>query len=306
MDCRSSSIIPFSPVPYFRHLDSGENTDMNSFINGFAVLFVLTSSVFMLSDRFLMPGAGAQSARPAPTPEITAAPDLASGTYNITTDEPVYFGSTKGYYAEPEAKGDYPGVVMIHEWWGLNGNVKAAAQRLASEGFKVLAVDLYDGEVAATPDRAQELAAGVDEAVAIENMQAAVSYLQDQGVTKVASWGWCFGGGQSLALSINGTPLNATVIYYGSLEADPLELSSIRWPVLGVFGDKDTVVPVSSVKKFRTMLDGLGVKNEIYIYHGMGHAFANPSNPGFAPKETEDAWKKTVLFLNKTLKSESA
>jgi carboxymethylenebutenolidase len=81
------------------------------------------------------------------------------------------------------------------------------------------------------------------------------------------------------------------------------ELEPINWPVLGVFGDQDQAIPVETVKEFESSLNSLGVENEIYIYPGVGHAFANPSGQNYAPEETMDAWEKTLNFLNTHLKT---
>ncbi|MGN6561011.1 MAG: dienelactone hydrolase family protein, partial [Candidatus Nitrosocosmicus sp.] len=108
--------------------------------------------------------------------------------------------------------------------------------------------------------------------------------------------------GQSLQLALNSQdhPLAATVIYYGvPLTNDTKTIANIKWPVLGIFGDKDKAIPVSTIKQFQKALNESGITNEIYIYPGVGHAFANPSNTGYASKETADAWKKTLAFLGK-------
>jgi carboxymethylenebutenolidase len=97
-------------------------------------------------------------------------------------------------------------------------------------------------------------------------------------------------------------PLAATVIYYGNLVNNTDSLSKIKWPVLGIFGDQDRSIPVNSVKQFGQALNEVGITNEIYIYPGVGHAFANPSNENYAPKETADAWQKTIAFLDKYVK----
>jgi carboxymethylenebutenolidase len=120
--------------------------------------------------------------------------------------------------------------------------------------------------------------------------------------TKITSLGWCFGGGQSLQLALNSQehPLAATILYYGTpLVTDKQSLSKIKWPVLGIFGDKDEAVPIGEVNQFRTSLNQSGITNEIHIYNGVGHAFANPSGDNYAPKETADAWQKTLSFLKK-------
>ena len=212
-------------------------------------------------------------------------------------------GTVTGYLARPKQEGDYPGVVMIHEWWGLNDNIKDMAKQLANEGYVVFAIDLYDGEVAEESSKAREFATSVrnNPEEAVKKMQNAVAYLKADSVEKVASLGWCFGGQQSLQLSLD-EELDATVIYYGQLTDDQEELNNIDWPVLGIFGAEDTSISVESVNNFESALDELGVKNDINIYPGVGHAFANPSGSNYAEEETKDAWEKTVNFLNNELK----
>ncbi len=217
-----------------------------------------------------------------------------------------YGDNYRGYLVTPKRPGEFPGVVLIHEWWGLNDNIKQEANNLAKEGYVVLAVDLYNGQVAATSDKARELAGAArsNPQPAIDQMKAGADYLRshERVSGKVASMGWCFGGGMAMQHSLN-DDLDATVIYYGTLETDKQKLSTIDWPVLGIFGSEDQSIPLSSVGEFDKSLDSLGIENEIYIYDGVGHAFANPSNAGHDQAKTKDAWDKTVLFLNKHLKT---
>lgn len=226
---------------------------------------------------------------------VQQGPQIASATR-------VYFENTAGYYVRPDDQNVYPGVIMIHEWWGLNENIKREAENLAREGYQVLAVDLYDGEVAESPDRARELSSGIDQARAEENLRAAAAFLRQQDAPKLASLGWCFGGGQSLNIALSGVPFDATVIYYGRLNTNPVDLATIKWPVLGIFGAEDTSIPVQTVGDFEAALDKAKVPNEIHIYDGVGHAFANPSGNNYAVEETRDAWQKTLTFLRNTLK----
>lgn len=226
------------------------------------------------------------------------------GDENVAVQDGVeYFENSYGYYAYPKKEGNYPGVVMVHEWWGLNDNIKDMARVLAAEGYRVLAVDLYHGKVATDSTGARGLVSSVDQSEATSNMKAAVAYLKQQGATKMASLGWCFGGGQSLQLAISGEPLDATVLYYGTpLVTDASTLTKIKWPVLGIFGDQDAAIPTETVGLFQKALDADKVANEIHIYPGVGHAFANPSGANYAPNETKDAWAKTVAFLAEQLK----
>jgi carboxymethylenebutenolidase len=223
-----------------------------------------------------------------------------------------YFPDSQGYLVYPVSSNDtvgkkLPAVVMIHEWWGLNENIKNMANLLAKQGFVVLAADLYKGEVANNPERAMELVQIVrnNQNSSINNLQSAVKYLSslpNVDSSKIASLGWCFGGGQSLQLALNSQdqPLAATILYYGTpLVTDKALLSKIKWPVLGIFGDKDQSIPIEEINQFGNSLNQSGITNNIHIYKGVGHAFANPSGDNYAPKETEDAWQKTLSFLKK-------
>lgn len=213
-----------------------------------------------------------------------------------------YFPGATGYFARPKGEGDYPGVVMIHENRGINDGVRAYARELAKEGYRVLAVDLF-GRSVETQEEARALTAAFDQNKGVENMRAAAAYLRSQGAQKIASLGWCFGGRQSVELAVSGEPLDATVVYYGGGMATTTQrLAPIKWPVLGIFGDKDQVIPIETVRAFEASLDSLGIENDIYIYPGVGHAFANPSGMNYAPQETADAWQKTIVFLKENLR----
>jgi len=248
--------------------------------------------------------------------EVLASTNDSSGTADVQNQTVSYFDNASGYLVSPvmdESSNQttqlFPAVVMIHEWWGLNDNIKNMAEELAEQGYIVLAADMYNGQVATTPDQAMQLSGAVREnpSEAISNLQAAVRYLgslENVNASRIGSLGWCFGGGQSLQLALNTEaehPLAATVIYYGNLVTDAEELAQIQWPVLGIFGDQDESIPVADVNTFEQALNSTGVPNEIYVYQGVGHAFANPSGDNYAPVETSDAWQKTLEFLKRNL-----
>jgi carboxymethylenebutenolidase len=227
---------------------------------------------------------------------------FAMGIFEVETTL-VNYDSSEGFLAKPSDEGQFPGVVMIHEWWGLNENIKEMAEKLASHGYVVLAVDLYNGNVATTSEEARQLISSFDQNLGIENMNSAATYLQENhNVDSLGSIGWCFGGGQSLNLAMNNENMDATVIYYGQLQTDPEVLSSINWPVLGIFAGLDQGITEQSVNDFETSLNELEISNEIHIYPDVDHAFANPSGERFAPDESKDAWNKTLDFLKENLK----
>ena len=228
-----------------------------------------------------------------------------------------YFDEAKGYLVYPITSNEnksninnkndtFPAVIMIHENKGLNDNIKNMANLLARNGYVVLAVDLFKGEVTTDRNRSSELTQYVrdNQDIATANLKSAVKYvssLPNVNAEEIVSLGWCFGGAQSLQLALNSQdhPLAATIIYYGRLVTDNATLANIKWPVLGIFGDQDRSIQVDTVKAFESALNSIGIPNEIYIYKGVGHAFANPSGENYAPKETQDAWQKTLSFLEK-------
>lgn len=244
--------------------------------------------------------------------DSNAGVDLQNKTVN-------YYDQANGYLVYPSASnenksgnnnGTLPAVVMVHENKGLNDHIKNMANLLARNGYVVLAVDLFKGEVTTDRNRSSELTQYIRDNpdIATANLQSAVKYLAslpNVNAEKIASLGWCFGGAQSLQLALNSQdhPLSATVIYYGRLITDNATLAKIKWPVLGIFGDQDSSIPVDTVKAFESALNSNNIPNEIYIFKGVGHAFANPSGDNYAPTETKDAWNKTLSFLDKHLRS---
>jgi len=211
-----------------------------------------------------------------------------------------------GMLYTPAGKAPFPALILIHEWWGLNDWVKEQASKFADQGYVALAVDLYRGKVADTPDLAHELMRGVPEDRASRDLRAAFDYLAAQPNVKkdrIGSIGWCMGGGYSLRVAILEPTLAADVINYGPLITDPAELKKINAPILGMFGRQDRGITPDDVKKFQQALNQLGKKADIKIYPDAGHAFENPNNKqGYRPDDAADAWKRTIDFLAGTLK----
>ena len=206
----------------------------------------------------------------------------------------------------PAGIGPFPALVVIHEWWGLNDWVKEQAQKLADQGYVTLAVDLYRGKVATQPDQAHELARGLPEDRAMRDLRAAVAYLQSQknvDPKKVGSIGWCMGGGWSMALAEHEPSLAVAVVNYGQLPSDAETMKPVNAAILGSFGGQDRGIPPEDVNKFAQQMKALGKKVEVKIYTEAGHAFQNPNNKeGYRAQDTQDAWQRTVAFLDENLK----
>jgi carboxymethylenebutenolidase len=206
----------------------------------------------------------------------------------------------------PSGKGPFPALIVIHEYWGLNGWVKEQGSKLADEGYEVLAIDLYRGKVATTPDMAHELMRGVPDDRAKRDLHAAFEFLQSQPNVKknrIGAIGWCMGGGYALDVALQEPTLAADVINYGHLATDPDALKKINAPILGLFGGQDRGITPEDVHKFEAAMKPLGKKVEIKIYDDAGHAFENPNNKeGYRAADAADAWKRTVNFLAENLK----
>lgn len=210
----------------------------------------------------------------------------------------------RAYLALPSGEGPHPALVVIHEWWGLNDNVKHWTDRFAAEGYAALAVDLYGGRVATTADEAMGLMKGVDQEQALARMKAAEAFLRSDPrvrATKVGAIGWCFGGSQALQLALNDPDLAAAVLYYGRLVTDPERLRSIRAAVLGVFGARDRSIPQETVDAFERGLEQAKVAHEVHRFDA-DHAFANPSNPRYQSEAAADAWARARTFLARHLR----
>jgi len=240
---------------------------------------------------------------PSPAVEIAPGRPVVSQmmAYAEHNDELVY-----GYFSSPDDMFEpLPAVIMIHEWWGLNDNIRSMADRLAGEGYIVFAIDLYAGEVARTPGEARALMMQVveDPESANENIKAAYRFVSETaGAPRIGSLGWCFGGGWSLnAARLFPDTLDASVIYYGQVTSDDELLRPIDVPILGLFAADDTGIKVASVEAFRDALERLRKNFEVHVYPGVGHAFANPTGRNYDAATAEDAWQRTLEFLHRHL-----
>lgn len=215
------------------------------------------------------------------------------------TGGPAGDAEISGYLARPKVAHGPRALVVIHEWWGLNDNIRQMTDRLAGEGYAALAVDLYGGQTADSPETARELVSSVDQAAALDNLSQALSYLEDElGAEEIGVIGWCFGGGKSLQLALaEPGRVDAAVVYYGQPITEATELEALEAPLLGIFGAEDGGIPVDAVREMESTLEELGKDAQIHIYDGAGHAFANPSGTRYVPEAATDAWNKTTRFL---------
>jgi len=225
-----------------------------------------------------------------------------------TKSETVQFKSgndtVSGFLVLPDGPGAHPGVIVIHEWWGLNDWVKEQAEKLAEQGYAALAVDLYRGKVATDPGQAHELMRGLPQDRGVSDLMAAVTYLssrKDIKADRIGSIGWCMGGGFSIQLAVHDPRIRACVINYGALPTDPNDLQRIGAAVLGNFGSDDQGITVADVEAFKKSMTNAQRAFDVKVYPGAGHGFMNQNNKAaYRPEATADAWSRT-LNLFKTL-----
>jgi carboxymethylenebutenolidase len=263
----------------------------------FLVFMKYFSSFLVILTLVVLTGCGSSGPE-----DVTIAPNLI-----IRTQEVSYMpdASFLGYLAQPNDDEEHPAVILIHEWWGLNDNMRDYANRFAEQGYVALAIDLYEGEYGNDREEAGKLATSVRENLpkAFANLNAAVSYLRSlEGVSdqRLAAVGWCFGGGWSYEMAKNDLGVKASVMYYGrfSLEDD---LDMMKAHILGHFGEEDAAIKIDDAKQFQAKLKTLSGEHEVFIYPNAGHGFANEISDNYREEDAKVAWERTLEFLSENL-----
>ncbi|MBC7950358.1 MAG: dienelactone hydrolase family protein [Rhodospirillaceae bacterium] len=240
-----------------------------------------------------------------PLAAILADPVLAQTAAQITRDQKITTAGGRevsAALAKPDtAQAHVPTIMLVHEWWGLNDQIKAVAVDLARQGYLALAVDLFQGRVATGTDEARSLSQMVKPEEAADTLSSWAGWLKNHpdGNRKAAVMGWCFGGGWALnAATI--APMDAAVVYYGRVNLPPEQLSRLKGPVLGHFGKSDQFINKDVVEGFERTMKQVGKPYTVHWYDA-GHAFANPTGDNFRKDDAQLAWKRSLEFLRKEL-----
>jgi carboxymethylenebutenolidase len=206
-----------------------------------------------------------------------------------------------GALGVPAQAGPRPTVLLIHEWWGLNDQIRTMAAEFADRGYLALAADLYDGKVGTNRDENMQLMNSVDADVATDTLVSWIEWLRrhERGNGRVATIGWCFGGAWSLNASL-ATPVDATVIYYGSVAKTAAQLEPLASPVLGHFATRDQFIDHEMVCAFEVAMIEAG-KTFTHHWYTADHAFANPTGARYDQEDAQLAWERTLAFLSERL-----
>jgi len=219
---------------------------------------------------------------------------LVLGIVGIAAAEPKIQGKTveyraqgvvmKGYLAYDEKiEGKRPGVLVVHEWWGLNDYVRNRARMLAELGYTALALDMYgEGKLAEHPSDAgkfaTELMKNFD--VAKARFTAAMDFLRQQDTvdpTRIAAIGYCFGGGVVLNMARQGADLKGVASFHGSLTAvKPAEPGSVKAKILVLNGADDKFITPEQIEAFKQEMRSAGADFQFISYPGAVHSFTNP------------------------------
>lgn len=204
-----------------------------------------------------------------------------------------------GYLVEPEGKGPFPALIVVHEWWGLNDHVKDIADRFAAQGYVALAPDLYDGTVTRDSTKAGELMQGLDQKRALQTLNGAVNFLKSRPTLnpdKIGATGFCMGGTFALLLAQN-PDVKASAPFYGDVPADEV-IKTLTAPVLFIGAENDPWINMEKMERLRAGLRKFGKEGEVKIYNGVGHAFFNDTRPeAYDPAAAHDAWKRVLEFF---------
>jgi carboxymethylenebutenolidase len=212
-------------------------------------------------------------------------------------------GKTGKAFEIKAAKPSNKYLIVIHEWWGLNDNIKREAEVFAKElgTVNILAVDLYDGKIATTPEEAGSTMQSIKPERAAAILQGAHAYAGPK--AEVASVGWCFGGGWSLQNAIlGGKQVVGCVVYYGMAEKDVAKLKTLNTDVLFVFAEQDQWINKPMIEQFTKDMATAGKTLTVKSYNA-DHAFANPSNPKFNKDFADQAHLEAITYLRKKLKA---
>ncbi len=255
------------------------------------------------------------AAAPAPAVEETAAPQRESEARAIISEDMPYaeVGDelVYGYFVAPSDMFEpLPAVIMIHEWWGLTDEMRARADRLASQGYIVLAVDLFGGQTASDPTAARKLMLSVveDPESANENIRGAFEFVSETaGAPRVGAIGWRFGGTWALNTALlYPDDLDAAVVYYAQVTSDEDELRPVNTPILGLFAGDDVSIKPDQVEALKSALEALRKDYDIQVYPGARQRFASESANTYDATAANDAWNRTLDFLGRHLAGDSA
>ncbi|MGE0667079.1 MAG: dienelactone hydrolase family protein [Sphingomonadales bacterium] len=246
-----------------------------------------------------------KTAAALPLAAVLANPALAEMAAATTSEQTIATASGRTVNASlaVPAVTPAPALILIHEFWGLNDQIRTMAAEFARLGFLSLAVDLYDGKLGKTQEEARGYMSQVKPEEATDTLVSWANWLREhkQGTGKLGSVGWCFGGGWSMETGIEaGT--DATVVYYGKVDHSVERLKQLKGPVMGHFATRDGFIDKPMVDSFEANMKEAGKQATVHWYEA-DHAFANPTSARYDAEDAKLSWERTTAFLDNILKA---
>lgn len=207
------------------------------------------------------------------------------------------------FWAHPELGGPFPGLVMLHDQWGLTPHIRSEARRFAEQGYYVIAPDMFNRQIATSPEQAKVLIEQVGEA-ALSLVAAALHALKTHHKcnNNIGLIGWGMGGQLALRTAATRDDLDGVVTFYNLLgQVLPVVLRSLDCPLLAILAENDPAVPPEMVERLRQAISGTGVAHEIAVLPAVGYGFSDDSHPAFDAQAAAEAWKRALAFLNDQL-----
>jgi carboxymethylenebutenolidase len=211
----------------------------------------------------------------------------------------------RAFVAWPSGGKPAPAVIVVHEWWGLNAQIRRTARQLAQQGYVAIVPDLYHGLVAGDAEGAHVLMRGLDDESAIADLDAAMAWLAAEPRTRgsrIGVMGFCMGGRFAQLMGIRSDRIAAVVMFYGRPVTDVKQIAGLGAPLMGHFGGADQGIPAERVGQLGQALKQAGKDAQIFTYAGAGHAFMNDERDSFHPDAARQAWARTLAFLQQQLK----
>jgi len=205
-----------------------------------------------------------------------------------------------GELVAPDGEGKAPALVLVQEWWGLNGQIRDVAARLAKEGFLVVLPDLYHGRWTIDATEAAKIMGELDWGRALEELAGAaalgVSHPRSNG--HVGIIGFCLGGALSFAAATLVPELEAVVPYYGLAPTDKFDYSKVKAPIMAHFASQDEWAKADAARAVMEQMHARGQKMELHVYEA-GHAFSHEARRDvYVPEAAALAWKRSMEFLH--------
>jgi carboxymethylenebutenolidase len=217
--------------------------------------------------------------------------------------------SLKAFVAEPSHGGhQHAAVIVVQEWWGLDGHIKDVARRLAAEDYVTIAPDLYSrhgNQVTQDPNVAGELMAGLKQSDGLDDLLSTIDWLKTQAgvrADRIGVMGFCMGGSYAMALPCLSSEIKAAAPFYGEIPPDDM-LQKLHCPVFYAYGENDGWIQRKDVARLAGALKKFNKSGEVKTYAGCSHGFFNDTRPDvYSAKDARDAWDRTLKLFEQTLK----